>query len=39
MKKDIFCDGTVYTGSAGLALFYIVNSLNKNLIDIDMLQV
>ncbi|GBP30665.1 LanC-like protein 2 [Eumeta japonica] len=23
MEKDIYCDGTVYTGSAGLALYYL----------------
>ena len=39
MKKDIFYDGTVYTGSAGLALYYMINSLKKNQICIDTLQV
>ncbi|CAK1552063.1 unnamed protein product [Leptosia nina] len=31
LQRDVFCDGTVYTGSAGLALYYTYNSLaNKN---------
>ncbi|KAJ0180506.1 hypothetical protein K1T71_003910 [Dendrolimus kikuchii] len=29
MEKDIFYDGTVYTGSAGLAFYYLINSLKS----------
>ncbi|XP_030031348.2 lanC-like protein 2 [Manduca sexta] len=37
MKDDVFHDGTVYTGSAGLALFYFISSL-KNGNSYDTLQ-
>lgn len=30
MESDIFFDGTVYTGSTGLALFYFMNSLRND---------
>lgn len=38
MGHDIFYDGTVYTGSAGLALFYLMSSL-KHDSNHEMLQV
>lgn len=38
LKKELFRDGTVYTGSAGLALTYLIFSLNKNDICYDTLQ-
>lgn len=41
MDKDIFYDGTVYTGSAGLALYYFRCAWAKNEVDDknDMLKV
>ncbi|CAH0720806.1 unnamed protein product, partial [Brenthis ino] len=30
LKKDIFYDETIYTGSTGLALFYLINSFHGN---------
>lgn len=30
MESDIFHDGTIYTGSAGLGMFYLMCSLNKS---------
>ncbi|CAH2086503.1 unnamed protein product [Euphydryas editha] len=38
LKKDLLRDGTVYTGSAGLALSYLIFSLNKNEICDETLQ-
>ncbi|XP_047527785.1 glutathione S-transferase LANCL1-like isoform X1 [Vanessa atalanta] len=38
LNKDLFHDGTVYTGSAGLALYYLMFSLNGKNVSHDMLQ-
>ncbi|CAB3236342.1 unnamed protein product [Arctia plantaginis] len=29
MQKDIFYDGTIYTGSAGMALYYLMQGIRK----------
>ncbi|XP_050345260.1 glutathione S-transferase LANCL1-like [Nymphalis io] len=38
LNRDLFHDGTVYTGSAGMALYYLMFSLNGNRVSHGMLQ-